>query len=222
MDVSPDGKTIVTGEYGPEVKLWDVATATAIRNWHAADGNHVAFSPDGSMVISASYRDGSIRVWKPDQDEPLHLLKDNPDGVEIALRPGTTILASASIDGVRFWDVAAGRLVDKWDVENANAIAFSRDGRMLAVSSLNTITVWDADASPSADDLIAEFNKQVKAIEIDAAANIKRRRQDLLTALEKLRDTNVASKKFDDALAIHARIQELQTEQDNQDSEDDE
>ncbi|MEN8115022.1 MAG: hypothetical protein ABFS21_11620, partial [Actinomycetota bacterium] len=72
---SPDGDSIATGEI-TTLRLWDTSDSTQI--W-ALDGhpggyvNSLAFSPDGTRLISAAEIDGLVRTWYLDFDDLVEL-----------------------------------------------------------------------------------------------------------------------------------------------------
>ena len=64
MELSPNGKRIVSGSKGQKVRLWDVGTEKVVAKW---TGNtdiqlSLCWSVDGERVVSGSY-DGTIRGW---------------------------------------------------------------------------------------------------------------------------------------------------------------
>ncbi|UCG01646.1 MAG: serine hydrolase [Candidatus Heimdallarchaeota archaeon] len=77
---------------------------------------HVAFSPDDSMLASAS-ADGSIRLWNITNGETIHLLQGHYFHVYSAdFSLDGSILASAGWNDQRinFWNVSTGKLLNTW------------------------------------------------------------------------------------------------------------
>jgi WD40 repeat protein len=68
LDVSPDGRHIVTGTNFPQrnLLLWERASGRLLGKLegHAAIVLHVAFSPDGKRLVSTSH-DGRVICWDP-------------------------------------------------------------------------------------------------------------------------------------------------------------
>jgi WD40 repeat protein len=66
VEISPDGKRLVTGGYADKtVRVLDVETGKELRKFegHTAGVHDVAFFPDGKRIISASV-DGTARIWR--------------------------------------------------------------------------------------------------------------------------------------------------------------
>jgi RNA polymerase sigma factor (sigma-70 family) len=61
---SPDGRRMLTGDWGGPVRLWDAATWKELRCYpgHAGVVWAVSFSPDGRRAASAG-EDGTVRLW---------------------------------------------------------------------------------------------------------------------------------------------------------------
>jgi hypothetical protein len=109
----------------------------------------VAFSPDGSLLATASF-DQTARLWDVATGQPHGTpLTGYTRGVfGVAFSPDGSLLATAGEDAtVRLWDVATGQphgtpltghTDSVWDV------AFSPDGRLLATASEDsTARLWD-------------------------------------------------------------------------------
>ena len=110
---------IVTIQYDEEDKecvktacIWDAATGECRRmlKGHTTHVNSVSFSPDGSLVATAS-DDKTARIWRVETGECIHILQGHDDRVRSAMfSPDGPHEVTASLDGtVRIWDVADGR-----------------------------------------------------------------------------------------------------------------
>ncbi len=120
---------------------------------HTDEVHKVAFSPDGTLLATAS-QDTTARLWRTSDGGPLCTLTGHTDWVwGVAFSPDGTLLATGGGDQtVRLWRVADGSLITTltgytdrvWDV------AFSPDGTLLATTSADqTVRVWRvADATP--------------------------------------------------------------------------
>ena len=104
MAFSPDGKLLATGAgWGDNsVKLWDVAQRKELLpslDGHRGSITHLAFTPDGSRLGTAS-NDGMVKLW----DAATHQELASFEGGCVAFSPDGNILATGGHDGmVRLW-----------------------------------------------------------------------------------------------------------------------
>lgn len=154
VDLSPDGKYLLTGGYDPEARIQEVATGKIIQEFggHQEGVNWASYSPDGARVVTAS-RDGATRIWDVNTGQRLKELRTGEDTESKAINhaifsPDGSSLATGGEDGmVRLWDVKAGRLIREFKAHDAhiNTVAYSPDGRWVATASGDhTARVWDA------------------------------------------------------------------------------
>ncbi len=122
---------------------------------HTGPINTVKFSPDGSMLATAS-DDGTVRLWDAADHHLITTLLDHRSGPahDAEFSPDGSMLATASHDGiVRLWNVArrqlSGTLGTPSDASGATgsavtSITFSHDSGILATASnRDEARLWD-------------------------------------------------------------------------------
>jgi RNA polymerase sigma factor (sigma-70 family) len=149
---SPDGKLMATSGYEAENKvhfaqLWEVATGKELRRFAISrDIHHIsvlAFSPDGTALATASWRDAQLRLWETATGKELKAIpKIGNDIASIAFAPDGKTVAVAG-DRIHLYDPATGK--ERLRIERrARGLAFSRDGSVLTGAVSGAIYRWDA------------------------------------------------------------------------------
>lgn len=138
---SPGDHYVLSGSVGDGVRLWDVKTGKELRRLeHKHTIDRVAFSPDGSRLLSAS-RDGkdqSVRVWDQTSGKELHSfqrhVRDATDAsyieAEVFSTDGRRILSGGWDNDMRLWDVDSAKELRHLKAPSyVEAVALSPDGR---------------------------------------------------------------------------------------------
>jgi WD40 repeat protein len=113
---------------------------------HSAVVLSVAFSPDGTRVLSGSW-DHTMMLWDTATGALIRTFEGHSGGVSsVAFSPSGNRVLSGSWDGtIKLWEAPTGALIRTFkDTGAVNSVAFSPDGaRMLSGSDDKTIKLWD-------------------------------------------------------------------------------
>jgi RNA polymerase sigma factor (sigma-70 family) len=165
---APDGRTVAsvglnmeTNENLNEVCLWDVATGRCLRRFAGRRAQFLgaAFAPDGKVLVTQD-QTGPVRVWDVTTGREVRLL--TPGGLEFrgaglhaqlagagfVFSPDGKRLAARGPDRrVHLWDVASGAVLPGFAAgrEDFGPVAFSPDGKTLAVAGDGVIRILGAD-----------------------------------------------------------------------------
>lgn len=144
---SPDGHMLAAGAgyRTRDVGLWDLSKRQVrMLRGHSQGVASVAFGPDGRTLASGAW-DDSIKLW----DVASGVEKAELDGhknpvFHVVFSPTEPKLASSDGVMLKLWDLTTNKPLQELD--HGSAIAFSPDGRTLAVADHDKkIELWDVD-----------------------------------------------------------------------------
>ncbi len=146
---SRDGSRIVSSDRD-KIYLWDAASGRLIQSFegHAGDVHSVAFSPDGTRILSGS-DDVTLKLWDAASGQILHSFDEHADTINsVAFSPdGTRILSGSDDNTLKMWDALSWQLLHtfKGHSGSVRSVAFSPDGtRILSGAKDYTVKLWDA------------------------------------------------------------------------------
>ncbi len=99
---------VVNDESFAHFTIWDAATGERLaRSSEYAIGLDLAYTPDGSLIITASDENNTLQIWDGFTGELLRTLTGHTARiVAIAISPDGALLASASADGtIILWGI---------------------------------------------------------------------------------------------------------------------
>jgi WD40 repeat protein len=156
---SPDGKrlAVAAADYGCEILVYDTETGKLLwqKKTREAAEVRLSFSPDGKWLLSTGdfsrgKKENILTVWRAADGELHRELEGTPmlnNEVPIAFAPdGKTVAAVSDRGKVVLWDIESGKATPEVRVGKAiyiSALAFSPDGKVLAVGATNSVFLWD-------------------------------------------------------------------------------
>ncbi|KAJ3295141.1 hypothetical protein HDU76_006883 [Blyttiomyces sp. JEL0837] len=154
VQVSKDGKMIVSGSDDNTVRVWDSETGGNLwqLSGHTLRITAVAISDDGTKILSASF-DKSLILWDIKTGRKLQQLPGQSHMKCCAISPdGKTAVSAGSHDGggIALWDLAGeykSELSGERRIQVSN-VTTSPDGKKVAcrLADLFTISIWDLES----------------------------------------------------------------------------
>lgn len=147
---SPDGRTLLTGDFSKTVRFWDVETRSVRIHEDAHDGAvmAVAFHPDGRTAWTAG--GGVVRQWNVETREPMPGRIETGDTVYVLLftPDGRSVLTAGKDCLVRRWDAVSGAMQGQPMSHGGvvKAAALDPSGRILLTGDeFGIARFWDLD-----------------------------------------------------------------------------
>ena len=143
------------------IRLTDVGTGGELTTLpHGKGTDKLTFSPDGKTVAFSGF--GEIRLWNTETgieqeirlaDPKTDVFSNIPRVTAVAFSPNGARLVSGTQRGkIQMWDVVTGGTLAAFEESTAQenlgkvaAMAFSRDGTLLAVGTHSQVHLWDVD-----------------------------------------------------------------------------
>ncbi|KAJ3765661.1 WD40-repeat-containing domain protein, partial [Lentinula raphanica] len=135
---------------------------------HLSTVNSVAFSPDGTRIVSGSH-DETLRLWNSETGEAIgSSWQGHSDLVtSVAFSPnGETIISGSEDMSIRIWNAKNGDCIGILNSqEQVKSIAFSADGKkIVSGSSDSTIRFLNADTIEAISDPLSGHSDSVTSV----------------------------------------------------------
>jgi serine/threonine protein kinase len=150
---SPDGSILAATGPNSSIRLWGTAgwKQQASLQGHARYIYSIAFSPDGKTLASGG-EPGVVKLWDIEAKRERAALEGHGPNISLAFSPDGGTLAVVSYNKpIMFWDVATGQQRNLPYAPQADAVAYSPDGRTLFWVGRPLLPVTDKVICDSAD-----------------------------------------------------------------------
>ena len=150
---SMNGRILASGTDETAINLWRTSDGSLLRTLQNGENVlespvcGVAFSPDGKLLAGGSQNDSAV-VWRLSDGTPLLWIEAvggcESDNLTMAFSPDSaTLVTNVGRSVVDLWRVSDGEVIGSLPGD-ANTLAFSPDGSLLAIGSLfdSTIRIW--------------------------------------------------------------------------------
>jgi WD40 repeat protein len=144
LAVSPDGSRVASANSAEnQVRVWDVRTGQNVQALpgRAAD---LAFDADGRRLAAAGQGGVMIWDWASGQARRPPIGRGKVSHLAFS-RDGERLAGSVADGTVKVWDVDSGEemvSLDGFGPDGAAGLAFSPDGRSLAIAKDKGVIVW--------------------------------------------------------------------------------
>lgn len=148
---SPDGNYLASaGSFNATARVWDMKTGMPVRvlKGHKGYVSHVAWSPDGTRLLTAGGTSGFITLWDVVAAKQLETTEyGNPIYSISFAKSGDHIATSAAKAGTYIADAKTLKTIHslKEALDDATAVAFSPDSKLLAAGSSKQTVIYDVE-----------------------------------------------------------------------------
>lgn len=164
VDVVEDGGVALTGGYDGRLGVWDLAAQELVAMHETGLRRLAAVAAVGRDGLVALGGQGPVVELRDRDSGALVRAVDtgSPGVVGLAVAPDGGMVATAGYDGVvTLWSVDAWEPVRRLELDGrADAVAFSRSGRLLGIASSGRVTV----VTPSADEPVAAATLPIRGV----------------------------------------------------------
>jgi U4/U6 small nuclear ribonucleoprotein PRP4 len=157
---APSGEIIAAGNWGGQIKLFDVPNLNVTKTYRGHTGKvggiswypgatlpSSTVSPD-SVNLASGGEEKTVCLWSLNQETPLSILEGHSGRVvRVEFHPSGAYVASASDDTTwRLWDVETSTelQIQEGHSREVYTVSFNQDGSLLASAGLDSIgRIWD-------------------------------------------------------------------------------
>jgi len=144
-----DGELILSGSWDGTIKIWDTTTGTEVRTLRGHTGGvmSIVCSPNGQQFVSAG-EDEVARLWDIASGREVMTIGREKESITCAIFSQDCMrIVSSSMydDAIKVWDATTGALAMTLRIPNEGCMAFSPDGKTLAIGSNGNVMLLESE-----------------------------------------------------------------------------
>jgi WD40 repeat protein len=156
MAALPRRRTLATRGRDETIRFWIGGSKELhVLSRHSAPVAALAFTPDGTRLLSASW-DQTAKVWDVKTGQELRTLAGHTGDLEtVAISPDSRYAATGGKDNtIRFWDLESEEGLPRVfeSPGSVSSLVFSPDGKRLFSGCGDKLLVWDIQSGKSHPD----------------------------------------------------------------------
>lgn len=162
------GLILTTGTHDPYARVFDPLKRIEVARWYAGDIAALACYPVGSLCAMATGNEIWVRELQTGKfvhsspNDAYRLGEARSAVTSLAFNQARPMIASGGDNGITF--VRSAEYVDvrarvRAGTQSVRAVAFSADGKLLAVAGGVTVTLWFVEDLPGAGQPIADWKR---------------------------------------------------------------
>ena len=134
VEVTKDGKTVISAADDTLVRTWDLATGKGMQGFaHTSPVTRLALHPNGTNVVTGE-NGGKVRVWEIANGTPGAMIAATPGVNSLSLSDDGSIILFTTADGIVHQNKLDGASVASSNLPPSTAALFVDPSRTLAVA----------------------------------------------------------------------------------------
>lgn len=149
------GRTLVSGSYDSQVRVWDMLTGECRHRLigHSQKVYSVVFDPLRKQCASGSM-DGTVRLWSTETGECRAVLEGHSSLVGLLGLSHRNLVSAAADSTLRIWDPATGECRHTLAAHSGAITCFQHDENKVVSGSDGTLKMWDVQSGTFTRDLL--------------------------------------------------------------------
>lgn len=154
--LSAHGRTLVSGSYDMEVRVWDILTGKCrhVLRGHTQKVYSVVYDSIRKQCASGSM-DGTVRLWSTETGECRAVLEGHTSLVGLLGLTHRNLVSAAADWTLRIWDPETGECRHALAAHQGAITCFQQDEHKVISGSDGTLKMWDVRTGAFVRDLIS-------------------------------------------------------------------